>query len=158
MPILDGQTAAEKILKLFPEIKILMLSMYSALSFCNNLQSIGVKGYLPKDTDAELLFSVIREISSGNSYFRQQENCIPALNRFAETDAFLKKHNLTHRELEILKLISENLSSKQIASKLFISLYTVDTHRKNMIQKLKLSGKTDLIKFAFQNNPEQKPF
>lgn len=158
MPILDGQITAEKIAGSFPSIKILVLSMYNAPSLSTRLKSIGIKGYLPKDTDADLLFSVIREISSGNYYFREKEKYIPGLNRFAETDAFLKKYNLTHREIEILKLISENLSSKQIASKLFISLFTVDTHRKNMIQKLKLSGKTDLIKFAIQNNLWQKQF
>lgn len=150
MPILDGYVASEKIIKLFPTVKVLILSMYNTLTLNNNLKALGIKGYLPKDTDSELLFSAIRNISDGKLYFKQQPSISP--NQFSATDVFLKKHNLTHRELEILKLIGQNFSSGQIASKLFISIFTVDTHRKNMIQKLKVDSKTGLLSFAIENN------
>jgi len=148
MPVLDGQVASEKISKLFPSIKILVLSMYNTITLNNNLKTLGIKGYLPKDTDSELLFSVIRSISQGNLYFKQAESQVCAQNQFSASDTFLKKYNLTHRELEILKLIGQNFSSAQIANQLFISLLTVDTHRKNMIQKLKVDKKTGLLNFA----------
>lgn len=152
MPILDGQAASEKITKLFPAIKILVLSMYNTITLSASLKALGIKGYLPKDTDSELLFSVIRGLSIGNTYFKQPENTLPAQNEFNGGDNFLKKHNLTHRELEILKLICQNYSSQQIAAKLFISLFTVSTHRKNMIQKLNVDSKTGLLNFALKHN------
>ena len=126
--------------------------MYNTPTLRTNLKAIGVMGYLPKDTDSELLFSVIRSISEGNSYFKQPDHIQPPQNQFSATDAFLKRHNLTHRELEILKLIRQNHTSQQIANKLFISLLTVDTHRKNMIQKLNVDKKTGLLAFAIANN------
>ncbi|WP_163024454.1 response regulator transcription factor, partial [Pseudomonas viridiflava] len=66
-------------------------------------------------------------------------------------DHFQKSHNLTAREIKILKLISIDYTSQQIAQKLFISLNTVDTHRKNMAQKLNVTGKAGLLKFALEN-------
>jgi len=151
MPILDGQIASEKILKLFPSIKILVLSMYNTITLSTTLKAMGIKGYLPKDTDTQLLFLVIRELSRGNCYFKCPVNNF-VQNQFNADDAFLKKHNLTNRELEILKLICRNYSSQQIANKLFISLFTVDTHRKNMIQKLNVDKKTGLLNFAIKHN------
>lgn len=152
MPILDGQIASEKIIKLFPDIKILVLSMYNTITLSNNLKALGIKGYLQKDSDSALLFSIIRKISSGEMYFEQPKNQRNLQNQFNSTDVFLKMHNLTHRELEILKLIGENLSSAQIASKLYISIFTVDTHRKNMIQKLNVDKKSGLLNFVIKNN------
>ena len=150
MPILDGQAASEKMISLFPSIKILVLSMYNNNSLNTSLKTLGIKGYLPKDT--ELLFCVVRDIAQGKSYFKQTESFLTFQNKFNADDDFLKKHNLTIRELEILKLICKNFSSQQIANKLFISLFTVDTHRKNMIQKLNVDKKTGLLNFALKHN------
>lgn len=152
MPIMDGEATAEKIVKLFPSVKIVILSMYSTTTLDCRLKEIGVKGYLPKDCDSELLFSVIRLISIGESYFKNLENLSHHQNQFSELDLFLKKHNLTHRELEILNLIGKNNSSQQIATTLGISLFTVDTHRKNMLQKLNVNKKNGLWEFALANN------
>jgi DNA-binding NarL/FixJ family response regulator len=152
MPILDGQETSEKIIKLFPSIRILVLSMYNSASLTTSLKELGVNAYLPKDTHTDLLFGVIRTIAAGGYHFQQIESTSPLRNQFNAEDDFLKRHNLTHRELEILKLISQNFSSQQIANKLFISLFTVDTHRKNMIQKLNVDKKTGLLNFALKHN------
>ncbi len=152
MPILDGEVTSEKITKLFPSVKILVLSMYNTITLSTRLKSLGIKGYLPKDTDSELLFSVIRDLSVGKSHFELPSEILPSENQFSTTDAFLKKQNLTRRELEILKLICKNLSSKEIANQLCISLFTVDTHRKNMMQKLNVDQKTGLLYFAMKHN------
>lgn len=152
MPILDGEVTSEKIIKLFPSVKILVLSMYSTITLSSRLKGLGIKGYLPKDTESELLFSVIRDLSVGKSYFEQAPEILPVENQFSTTDTFLKKQNLTRRELEILKLICQNLSSKDIANKLCISVFTVDTHRKNMMQKLNVDQKTGLLYFAMKHN------
>ncbi|WP_231458561.1 response regulator transcription factor [Pedobacter sp. Leaf132] len=152
MPIMDGQIASEKVINLYPFLKILVLSMYNTVTLNADLKKLGIKGYLPKDTDSELLFSVINDIYDGKTYFKQPlEPCLPN-NEFTFSDGFLKKHNLTHREVEILKLIGNNFSSSQIATKLYISIFTVDTHRKNMIQKLNVDNKNGLLNFAKENN------
>jgi DNA-binding NarL/FixJ family response regulator len=152
MPILDGEVTSEKIINLFPSVKILVLSMYNTVNLGFRLQKLGIKGYLPKDTDSELLFSVVRSLANGSSYFELPAEALPFENQFSTTDAFLKKVNLTRREMEILKLICQNFSSKEIASKLCISLFTVDTHRKNMMQKLNIDQKTGLLYFAMKHN------
>ncbi len=151
MPVLDGETAAQKIINLFPSVKIIVLSMYHSATLASRLKEIGVKAFVKKDTDAQSLFKIIKDVAKGNSYFQNLKLDNPEIRSFENGDVFQKKHNLTHRELEILKLISLDFSSNQIAEKLCISIYTVDTHRKNMIQKLNVNGKTGLFKFAIEN-------
>lgn len=152
MPILDGEAVARKIIERHQHIKILVLSMYNTSVVHKKLKEIGVSGCLPKDTCTDLLFKVIRDIHQGKTYFTLATPAEETSNSFSNTDLFLKKHKLTYRELEILKLIAQNYTSQEIANKLFISMFTVDTHRKNMIYKLKVDKKVGLLKFAIENN------
>lgn len=151
MPILDGEIAAEKVGQLFPSVKIMVLSMYYTTKLSAKLENIGVKAFIQKDTNAETLFKIITGIQRGEKYFQKAKSDPPASSVFNDGDHFQKSHNLTAREMEILKLISEDYSSQQIAQKLFIALNTVDTHRKNMAQKLNVTGKAGLLKFALEN-------
>ncbi len=151
MPILDGEIAAEKIRQLFPAVKIMVLSMYYTEKLAVKLEGIGVMAFIQKDTNAETLFKIIRGIQQGEKYFQKIKPDTQASSAFNDGDHFQKSHNLTAREMEILKLISEDYSSQQIAQKLFIALNTVDTHRKNMVQKLNVTGKAGLLKFALEN-------
>ncbi|SDG04325.1 DNA-binding response regulator, NarL/FixJ family, contains REC and HTH domains [Pedobacter terrae] len=151
MPILDGEMAAEKVRQLFPSVKIMVLSMYYTTKLSAKLEDIGVRAFIQKDTNAETLFEIIIGIQQGEEYFQKAKSDPPASSVFNDGDHFQKSHNLTAREMEILKLISEDYSSQQIAQKLFIALNTVDTHRKNMAQKLNVTGKAGLLKFALEN-------
>jgi len=151
MPVLDGEIAAEKVTQLFPSVKIMALSMYYTSKLSAKLENIGVKAFVQKDTNAETLFEIITGIHQGKKYFQKAKNDGLASSVFNDGDHFQKSHNLTAREMEILKLISEDYSSQQIAEKLFIALNTVDTHRKNMAQKLNVTGKAGLLKFALEN-------
>ncbi|ARS42003.1 hypothetical protein CA265_21030 [Sphingobacteriaceae bacterium GW460-11-11-14-LB5] len=151
MPVLDGEIAAEKIRQLFPAVKIMVLSMYYTEKLAVKLEGIGVMAFIQKDTNAETLFKIIRGIQQGEKYFQKIKPDAQASSAFNDGDHFQKSHNLTAREMEILKLISEDYSSQQIAQKLFIALNTVDTHRKNMVQKLNVTGKAGLLKFALEN-------
>lgn len=150
MPVLDGEIAAEKIRQLFPAVKIMVLSMYYTTKLATKLESIGVMAFVQKDTDAETLFKIISGLQKGEKYFQKIKPDVQT-SSFNDGDHFQKSHNLTAREMEILKLISEDYSSQQIAQKLFIALNTVDTHRKNMAQKLNVNGKAGLLKFALEN-------
>ncbi|WP_293744995.1 response regulator [uncultured Pedobacter sp.] len=151
MPVLDGEIAAEKVTQLFPSVKIMALSMYYTSKLSAKLDNIGVKAFVQKDTNAETLFEIITGIHQGKKYFQKAKPDALASSVFNDGDHFQKSHNLTAREMEILKLISEDYSSQQIAEKLFIALNTVDTHRKNMAQKLNVTGKAGLLKFALEN-------
>jgi len=152
MPVLDGEIAAEKIRQLFPAVKIMVLSMYYTEKLAVKLEGIGVMAFVQKDTDAETLFRIISGLQRSEKYFQKiKPDVQPSV--FNDGDHFQKSHNLTAREMEILKLISEDYSSQQIAQKLFIALNTVDTHRKNMAQKLNVTGKAGLLKFALENKP-----
>lgn len=150
MPVLDGEIAAEKVRQLFPSVKIMVLSMYYTVKLAAKLESIGVKAFVQKDTDAETLFGIISALQRGEKYFQKIKSDVQP-SAFNDGDHFQKNHNLTAREMEILQLISEDYSSQQIAHKLFIALNTVDTHRKNMAQKLNVTGKAGLLKFALEN-------
>ena len=151
MPILDGETASEKIRHLFPSVKIMVLSMYHTVKLAAKLKEIGVSAFIQKDTDADSLFKIISGIQQGNCFFEKAKSNPSLASNHNIDDHFQKSHNLTSREMEILKLISIDYTSQQIAQKLFISLNTVDTHRKNMAQKLNVTGKAGLLKFALEN-------
>ncbi|NTE05232.1 response regulator transcription factor [Agrobacterium tumefaciens] len=151
MPVMDGETACEKIRQLFPDVKIMVLSMYHTTKLAAKLEEIGVKAFIQKDTDAESLFKIIRGIQYGEKYFTQIRTIAQLSANYNIEDHFQKSHNLTSREMEILSLIGDDYTSQQIAEKLFISLNTVDTHRKNMVQKLNITGKSGLLKFALEN-------
>lgn len=150
MPVMDGEITAEKIRQLFPQVKIMVLSMYYTERLASKLTEIGVKAFVQKDTDAKKLYSILYDLQNGGKYFQKIKPTSKS-SIFTESDLFQKNHNLTTREMEILRLISEDYTSQQIAQKLFIALTTVDTHRKNMAQKLNLTGKAGLIKFAIEN-------
>jgi DNA-binding NarL/FixJ family response regulator len=151
MPVLDGEIASEKIRQLFPSVKIMVLSMYYTAKLATKLEGIGVKAFIQKDTDAETLFKIISDLQKGEKYFQKIKSDAQQSSIFDDGDHFQKSHNLTAREMEILKLISDDYTSQQIAQKLFIALNTVDTHRKNMAQKLNVTGKAGLLKFALEN-------
>lgn len=151
MPILDGETASEKVRQLFPSVKIMVLSMYHTVKLASKLKEIGVKAFIQKDTDADSLFKIISGIQQGACFFEKAKSDTQLAPNHNINDHFQKSHNLTSREMEILKLISNDYTSQQIAQKLFISLNTVDTHRKNMAQKLNVTGKAGLLKFALEN-------
>lgn len=151
MPVLDGEIASEKIGQLFPAVKIMVLSMYHTTKLVTRLAEIGVKAFVQKDTDADTLFKIINGIRNGERYFEKIKAEEQPSSVFNNIDHFQKSHNLTAREMEILKLISDDYTSQQIAQKLFIALNTVDTHRKNMAQKLNVTGKAGLLKFALEN-------
>ncbi|MCX2582638.1 response regulator transcription factor [Pedobacter sp. MR22-3] len=151
MPVMDGETASEKIRQLFPAVKIMVLSMYHTTKLATKLEEIGVKAFVQKDTDAETLFKILTGIQNGEKHFNKLKTIVQSNAVYNIDDQFQKRHNLTSREMEILQLIREDYTSMQIAQKLFISLNTVDTHRKNMAQKLNVTGKSGLLKFALEN-------
>ena len=147
MPLMDGIEVAEVLLESYPDLKIIALTMYAEPKYIKEFQRIGVQGYLLKNTSKGELLTTIHSVFLGKKMY---DNKLIVSNLHSE-DSFVKLHNLTKREIEIIKLLKEGMTSQVIADKLFVSIFTVDTHRKNILFKLNLKNTADLINFAVEN-------
>lgn len=150
LPGINGMEACQPILKLKSNAAIVGLSNYANSTFIKNMMRAGAKGYLLKNTDKNELAEAILTVFKGEIYLpskiRQQLlNDSIGIN---ESHSFIPK--LSRREQEILNLIADEYTSSEIAEKLFISLKTVESHRKNLHQKLNVRNSAGLIKTAIQ--------
>ncbi len=147
MPNLRGLEATEEIKRLYPQIKVLLLTMHKKTSFVQMGLKAGADGFLLKeDADSEL-FRAIESLRKGEKYFSPLLSAILrdlALNQ-PEAEA------LTRREREVLKLLAEGKKSQEIADTLYLSIHTVRTHRNNIMKKLKLHSLADLVKYAISH-------
>lgn len=151
MPYMDGLEAAKIIKTNNHQVKIIIISMYYDNKLINTFKNQNIDGYIIKDTTAPVLKETILEVLKGNPTFvlpESQKNKISPLVK----DSFQEKFKLSVREIEIIKLIKEGHSSKQIASELELSVFTIDTHRKNIYRKLSVQGTAELISFAVKQN------
>ena len=157
MPIMNGLDATEQIKRKFPETRIIILTMHEEPALVKRIMEIGADGFLIKSSDQEIILKAIDEVLSGKKYFpddllnsREENNKLALEFSIKPSDALLLAQ-LTERELEILKLIAEGLSNKEIGDRLFISHRTVDTHRTNLMKKLDVHNIAGLIRFALKN-------
>lgn len=149
MPKLDGLSALKKLKISYPNIKIIILSNYHQSQLIKETKDLGAAGYVLKNGSKSDLLKAIITAQSGNKYFPEVENQLT--NSLVFTDEFMKKHQLTKREVEIIQLVCQEMSSKEIGDKLFISEFTVTTHRRNILGKLGIKNTPALINFAKQN-------
>lgn len=144
MPVMDGLTCAKRIKSSYPKVKIIVLTMYAQKSFIEEILKIGVDGSLLKSNSGKELEEAILRVSSGKSYY-------DLIHEFNDVNEQVLQYKLGDREIEIIKLLAEGLTSYQIAEKLFISENTVKTHRKNILKKTELHNTSQLIQFALNN-------
>ncbi|OFW10327.1 MAG: DNA-binding response regulator [Acidobacteria bacterium RIFCSPLOWO2_02_FULL_59_13] len=151
MPHLNGMEAARQILRRLPATKILVLSMYSDESYVVQVLEAGAKGYLLKDSaDAELV-EAVQAVSNGKSFFSPLisrillDEYVRQLQEKKITDRY---ELLTEREREILQLIAEGQTSREIAELLNVSVSTVDTHRGHIMEKLDLHNPYEVVLYA----------
>lgn len=161
MPEKDGLEVLQFIRHSRLGLLTLALTMYDSPKIVRSAFKAGVDGYVLKDKGIEPLFDGIREIASGNTYLCEgislgqgmpRAKMAGRQSRYPANDRFVKKHSLTKRELEILQLITQALSNKEIAKTLFISDQTVSVHRKNIMRKLGVSNTAGLVKIAYDNS------
>jgi len=151
MPQLNGVEAARQILNRYPDTAIVMLSMHSDESYVLRSLKAGARAYLLKDSAEADLVSAIQAIIEGKSFFSPgvrallKEDYIHRLAKFGADDTY---ELLTAREREVLQLVAEGRSNKEVAALLNLSLYTVETHRTHILQKLNLHSVPDLILYA----------
>lgn len=145
LPDINGIDLCKKVRKEFPGIKILGISTFSERSYISRMIENGASGYLIKSASADEIAEAITSVMQGKLYMSLN---MEHLLRPASVAPTGNLPELTKREKEVLQLIAEGLTNNQIAEKLFVSASTVDTHRKNMITKLKVSNTAALIRFA----------
>ncbi len=151
MPVMNGIEAAQRICQEHPKTAIIILSAHSDEGYVMRALQAGARGYLLKDSADHDLVQAVRAVIAGKSYFS------PAVSRILADD-YLRKirqqtaedpyHLLTPREREILQLVAELKSTAKIAEILGVSPHTIDTHRSNLMQKLKLHSVPEVILYA----------
>ena len=151
MPHLNGVEAARQIAARSPQTAIAILSMHSDESYVIRSLKAGARAYLLKDSAEADLIAAIHAITDGKSFFspavRQllKEDYVHQLNKMGAEDSY---ELLTNREREVLQLVAEGKSNKEVANLLNLSLYTVETHRTHILQKLNLHSVPELILYA----------
>jgi len=151
MPRMTGIQAAAELQKRKPELKILMLSMHDSEQFLFEALKAGASGYVLKSAADTDIVDAVRSAMRGDSYL--YPSAVTTLVRdYVERGGRGEEEFdvLTPRELEVLKLIAEANTSKEIADKLFISLKTVDRHRQNILEKLGMSDRVELTRYAIR--------
>lgn len=146
MPKIDGITATKIIKKEFPHIKVLAFTMFEQTDAIEQMMNAGASGYILKNSSLQEVLNAIKVVSKGEIYFGKNVN----VNSINKESSNKKKGKLTKRQIEILALVAQGKTSRQIAEQLFIGVQTVDTHRKNMIRILSLHGKGELLRYALE--------
>ncbi|WP_396636463.1 response regulator [Maribacter sp. R77961] len=147
MPILDGIEATKIILQELPETKVVAFTMFDQEAAVQQMLAAGAQGYLLKNSSLDVVLEAIRTVAEGKTYYDKKIN-VP------DTEKNNSKSVLSSRERQILQLVAKGRTSHQIAEELFIGKSTVDTHRKNMIRKLGLSGAGELLRYAVEKKYE----
>ena len=151
MPNLNGVEATRRMVSKQPTISVVILSMYSDESYVMRALEAGARAYLLKDSAVTDLIRAIEAVSQGKSFFSPKisrilaEEYVRALRQKGVADSY---ELLTPREREILQLLAEGKTNKEVATSLNISVYTAETHRGNIFQKLNLHSSAELVLYA----------
>lgn len=149
----SGITLTKKILEIYPDIKILGLSMHKEDNYIVKILECGAKGYLLKDAGSDEMVRAIKKVFNGETYYSSHVTnvLIKHVTQGTKPSETGDQVKLTNREIEVLKLIAEEYSNPEIAVKLFISIRTVDTHRRNLLDKLHAKNTAGLVKYAMKH-------
>ena len=146
MTPVNGFDATKQIQKVSPESKVIAVSMHTMPAYAKRMMQLGAMGYVTKNSSKDEMLTAIIEVNEGRKYICEEVKNILAqqeLDENAEGDM----NNLSRREIDIIKLIKEGNSSKEIALKLDISLKTVEVHRYNILKKLRLKNTAALVNY-----------
>lgn len=151
MPGMDGIEASKRMRKASPDTKVIVLSMYGHREFVLELLDSGVGGYLLKTTGKNELMTAIRTVAEGGQYIAQELRALAAQpDKNGDRVGEARYGPLTTRELQIVKLILKEHTTQEIAERLFLSVPTVETHRRNIFHKLDCRNIAGLVKYAME--------
>jgi two-component system response regulator NreC len=152
MPLLNGLEATHQIKHTCPQVKVLILSMHENEDYIRQALSYGAMGYILKDANPVELINAIRAVHRGEAVLSPPVTRLVVENflRWGDLQKDHSPDDLSPREREVLQLIAEGYTNKQISEILSISIKTVQSHRMNLMSKLGLHDRTELIKYAIQ--------
>jgi len=150
MPKMDGIELTKALKQKYPHIKILILSTHSNSQMIAKLTRLGAHGYLLKNAEKNELLEAIHAIYNNEEYFSEEVKSIYNEFNLKQNQISITVSELSSREEEILKLIAQGLTAQEIGDKLFISLNTVNTHRRNLLSKLNAKNTAGLVKYAVE--------
>jgi len=147
MSPINGFDATKIILREAPDVLVVAISMHALPAYARRMFQMGAKGYVTKNSSKEEFVSAILEVKSGNKFICEEIKNIVAQQELEDGGGHPDMNSLSKREIEVVQLIKEGLSSKEIAKSLNISLKTVEVHRYNILRKLKLKNTAALVNF-----------
>jgi len=150
MPEMDGIQATRELLRKHPAMKILGLSMYNDREYISDILKAGAMGYILKNTGKQTLLSAIHTLQSGSNYLGEEvsKTLLNSFMKNPQVSHMIEK--LSGREKEVLECIATGRTTHEIAEQLFISKNTVETHRKNLLYKLKARNTAELVNNAYK--------
>jgi DNA-binding NarL/FixJ family response regulator len=150
MPVLNGYDTTVSALKKYPDLNIIILTMLSDEQYYLKMIEAGVKGFIQKKTGVDELFRSIEEVAKGNNYFAQDllKSMVLKINN-KDID---NKIQLTNREKEVLHLICNGYTNKEISEKICLGVKSIEKYRNNLIQKTGVKNSAHLVMFAIKNN------
>lgn len=154
MPVMDGLEATQEIIPKYPEVKILALTMLNEEQHIRQMLKAGASGYILKNSGMQELIKALTNISQGRHYFSPEATHIVMMdmvNEKAKISTKTESVYLTDREKDILKLIAQEFTNQEIGEKLFISVRTVDAHRRNLLQKIGARNAAGLAIYAMNH-------
>ncbi len=158
MPDMDGLEVLGAIRERGWQVQVIILTMYDEPRIVRTAFKSGADAYILKGNGIRELFRALKEVSQGNRFFGEgvnftaEWNAPPSSEKQKFEDRFVKRYQLTKREMEVLRLISQAMTNKEIAKALYISDQTVSVHRKNIMRKLGVSSTASLIKMAYDHS------
>ncbi len=153
MPVMDGIEATRIIKKEFPAVKVLALTMVDENQYIRKMIEAGASGYVLKSCSKEDLIEAIEKVVSGHHYFSRDvtETILSDMvNPSLDTHTKKNEIQITNREMDVLRLIVNEYTNQEIAEELFVSIRTVDAHRRNLLQKIGAKNTAGLVKYALE--------
>ncbi len=156
MPIMDGYETANQVMAKYPEIKIIMISMHSSENIIFEMMETGIHSYLIKNSEPDEVYAAISAVMQNDFYYNKliAKSLQQGIKRKAadlNKPSFFQKVSLSGREIEILRLICNELTMKEIGEKLNLSDNTIQNHRTNLLRKTGAKNTVGLVRYAFQN-------
>jgi two-component system, NarL family, response regulator NreC len=155
LPDLGEEEILQQIRAARPDLRIIYLTLLRGTRYIHKLSKYDIQGYVLKNASLDELLTALKTVQGGGSYFSKDIHIGDRDEDFRNTITIEDKQIdeiLSRRELEVLRLICKEYSNAEIAEKLFLSVSTVETHRKNLIAKLGVNNTVGLVKFALRNN------
>lgn len=149
MPVMDGIEAAGHIKQDFPAVKILICTTHSEAYKVKKCLKVGVDGYILKGAGREELLKAIKQVVAGKSYYDAQ--IVEIIMDGFNTQRKQQRPELTEREIEVVQWIAQGKTTREIADDLFLSPFTIETHRRNILAKLELNNVVELVRYAIEH-------